>query len=81
MASAPPRRGLGQGLALLLRRAARRAPHGSLREIPIDQIPPNPRQPRARIDEERFAELVESVRRDGVVQPLLVRRRRRAAGS
>jgi ParB family chromosome partitioning protein len=47
--------------------------HGALREIPIQQITPNPRQPRARIDEERFAELVESVRRDGIVQPLLVR--------
>jgi ParB family chromosome partitioning protein len=44
-----------------------------LREIPIDQITPNPRQPRARIDEERFAELVDSVRREGVVQPILVR--------
>jgi ParB family transcriptional regulator, chromosome partitioning protein len=70
--SAPPRRGLGQGLALLLGEPQTRA-HGSLREIPIQQITPNPRQPRARIDEERFAELVESVRRDGIVQPLLVR--------
>ena len=72
MDSAPPRRGLGQGLALLLGEPHARA-HGSLREIPIDQITPNPRQPRARIDEERFAELVESVRREGVVQPILVR--------
>ena len=72
MDSAPPRRGLGQGLALLLGEPQAR-PHGSLREIPTDQITPNPRQPRARIDEERFAELVESVRRDGIVQPLLVR--------
>ncbi len=72
MDSAPPRRGLGQGLALLLGEQGTRA-HGSLREIPIQQITPNPRQPRARIDEERFAELVESVRRDGIVQPLLVR--------
>jgi ParB family chromosome partitioning protein len=70
--SAPPRRGLGQGLALLLGEPQGRE-HGSLREIPIQQITPNPRQPRARIDEERFAELVESVRRDGIVQPLLVR--------
>jgi ParB family chromosome partitioning protein len=70
--SAPPRRGLGQGLALLLGEPQTRA-HGSLREIPIQQITPNPRQPRARIDEERFAELVESVRHDGIVQPLLVR--------
>jgi ParB family chromosome partitioning protein len=70
--SAPPRRGLGQGLALLLGEPQGRT-HGSLREIPIEQITPNPRQPRARIDEERFAELVESVRRDGIVQPLLVR--------
>ena len=72
MDSAPPRRGLGQGLALLLGEPQAR-PHGSLREIPTEQISPNPRQPRARIDEERFAELVESVRRDGIVQPLLVR--------
>jgi ParB family chromosome partitioning protein len=70
--SAPPRRGLGQGLALLLGEPQAHA-RGSLREIPIEQITPNPRQPRARIDEERFAELVESVRRDGIVQPVLVR--------
>jgi ParB family chromosome partitioning protein len=70
--SAPPRRGLGQGLALLLGEPQART-HGSLREVPIDQITPNPRQPRARIDEERFAELVDSVRREGVVQPILVR--------
>jgi ParB family chromosome partitioning protein len=70
--SAPPRRGLGQGLALLLGEPQAR-PGGALREIPIQQITPNPRQPRARIDEERFAELVESVRHDGIVQPLLVR--------
>ena len=72
MDSAPPRRGLGQGLALLLGEPQTRA-QGSLREIPIEHITPNPRQPRARIDEERFAELVESVRRDGIVQPILVR--------
>ena len=72
MDSAPPRRGLGQGLALLLGEPQARA-HGALREIPIEQITPNPRQPRAHIDEERFAELVESVRRDGIVQPILVR--------
>jgi ParB family chromosome partitioning protein len=70
--SGPPRRGLGQGLALLLGEPQAR-PGGSLREIPIQQITPNPRQPRARMDEERFAELVESVRHDGIVQPLLVR--------
>ena len=72
MDSAPPRRGLGQGLALLLGEP-QAGSRGSLREIPIEQITPNPRQPRARIDEERFAELVESVRREGVVQPILVR--------
>jgi ParB family chromosome partitioning protein len=70
--SSPPRRGLGQGLALLLGEPQTRV-QGSLREIAIEQIIPNPRQPRARIDEERFAELVESVRRDGIVQPILVR--------
>ena len=68
----PPRRGLGQGLSILLG-DAQIAGDGRLREIPVARVSPNPRQPRSRMDEKEFGELVASVRRDGVLQPILVR--------
>jgi ParB family chromosome partitioning protein len=49
--------------------AARPAPI----EIDIDRLTPNPRQPRAHIDDERLEELTQSIRRNGVIQPILVR--------
>ncbi len=49
-----------------------------LAELPVDAIHPNPRQPRRRFDSEAGAGLAESVRSQGVVQPVLVRPR--AAG-
>ena len=68
------RKALGKGLSALLPEAeSRPAPSGSERELPIDQIEPNPRQPRTRIDPATLAELAESIRHNGVVQPILVR--------
>ena len=49
-----------------------------LAELPVDAIHPNPRQPRRRFDAEAGAGLAESIRSQGVVQPVLVRPR--AAG-
>jgi ParB family chromosome partitioning protein len=49
-----------------------------LLEVPIDAVHPNPKQPRRRFDGEAGTGLAESVRRQGVIQPLLVRPR--AAG-
>ncbi len=43
------------------------------REIPIDAISPNPRQPRVAFDEEALAELVLSIREVGLLQPVVVR--------
>jgi ParB family chromosome partitioning protein len=43
------------------------------REIPPDQIEPNPRQPRQVFDEEALAELVHSIREFGLMQPIVVR--------
>ena len=40
--------------------------------IPIEKIQPNPRQPRTNIDSEGIAELVNSIKDVGVIQPLLV---------
>ena len=68
-----PRRGLGRGLELLI---GGQQPVGvELLELPVDAIHPNPRQPRRRFEAEAASGLAESVRRQGVIQPLLVRPR------
>jgi ParB family chromosome partitioning protein len=51
---------------------------GELSDLPVDAIHPNPRQPRKRFDSDAQNGLAESVRAQGVVQPVLVRSR--AAG-
>ena len=70
-------RGLGRGLEVLLGGATAT----ELAELPVDAIHPNPRQPRRRFDSEAGAGLADSVRAQGVVQPVLVRPRRPAATS
>jgi ParB family chromosome partitioning protein len=67
---APNRRGLGRGLEVLLGGAASAA---DLAQIPVGSIRPNARQPRKRVDAEGVAELAESVRAQGVIQPIVVR--------
>ncbi len=42
--------------------------------IPIDEIDPNPLQPRRVFDQEKLAELAQSITENGIVQPLVVRR-------
>lgn len=42
-------------------------------QVPVDRIQPNPYQPRRKFDPDALAELVESVRQHGIVQPLLLR--------
>jgi len=70
--SSPQRRGLGRGLEVLI--GGQPVPT-ELLEIPVDAIHPNPRQPRRRFEPEAASGLAESVRRQGVIQPLLVRPR------
>jgi ParB family chromosome partitioning protein len=70
------RRGLGRGLEVLLGGAEAAGPE--LIALPVNVIHPNPRQPRRRFEREPAAGLAESVRAQGVIQPLLVRPR--AAG-
>jgi ParB family chromosome partitioning protein len=69
----PVRRGLGRGLEVLLGGAEASGPE--LIQLPVDVIHPNPRQPRRRFEEEPASELADSVRAQGVIQPLLVRPR------
>ena len=66
------RRGLGRGLDALLGEAQSAAE--SLTEIPIEQIEPNPRQPRKTFDVVALDELALSIKASGVIQPIVVRR-------
>ncbi|GIW72076.1 MAG: chromosome partitioning protein ParB [Planctomycetota bacterium] len=69
-------RRLGRGLDELLAEIERpRA--GQLVELVPEQIDPNPAQPRTRFDPEQLQELVDSIARHGILQPLVVRAGRR----
>jgi len=47
--------------------------HNSLQQISIDSISPNPYQPRMVWDQQELANLAESIRTNGVIQPIIVR--------
>lgn len=53
---------------------AQPAPGDVVQRIPLDQIVPSPLQPRKEFQPEQLAELMESIREHGIIQPLIVRR-------
>ena len=80
------RHGLGRGLGALLGRATTRgeseageqAAHRNeegIGDIPIDEIQPNPHQPRTRFEPASLTELATSIREHGVIQPVIVTER------
>ena len=72
MSSVPSeRRGLGRGLEVLLGGAGT----SDLAHVPIEQIHSNPRQPRKRFDHEATAGLADSIRAQGIIQPVVLRPR------
>jgi ParB family chromosome partitioning protein len=72
------RRALGRGLDALLATTARPGPtedggeESLLSEVSVDAIAPNPEQPRAAFDDQALAELAESIRIHGLLQPIVV---------
>lgn len=68
---------LGRGLAALLGDAAgagrNAAGAAGIRTIPIEHLSPSPFQPRGKIDLAALADLVDSIRARGILQPLLAR--------
>ncbi len=70
-------RGMGRGLSAILASTAPpvegEAPDAELREVAVDLITPNPRQPRHAFDEASLVALADSLRERGVLQPVLVR--------
>jgi ParB family transcriptional regulator, chromosome partitioning protein len=72
---APPR--LGRGLAALFgdmpSGGTEEAMTDEIRSLPIDLLEPNPFQPRMTFDEEMLKDLADSIRGQGILQPILVR--------
>ena len=76
------RKVLGRGLEALISSSSSTTalegrsvqPAGGVTELPIDDIGPNPFQPRTRFDDSGLRELADSIRSTGVLQPVLVRR-------
>ncbi|RKO65521.1 ParB/RepB/Spo0J family partition protein [Desulfofundulus salinus] len=66
------KRGLGRGLGALIP-VVQSEGEGALQEIRVDEVQPNPRQPRQAIDQEKIQELALSIQEHGVVQPIVVR--------
>ncbi|HEX9943987.1 MAG TPA: ParB/RepB/Spo0J family partition protein [Thermoanaerobaculia bacterium] len=67
----PKKRGLGRGLDALIEKAEER-PEEGVRTLPVAKLHPNRFQPRTRFDEPAIEELAESIRVQGIVQPLVV---------
>lgn len=64
---------LGKGLEALIPQLSADE-HDAITEIPIDELRPNPYQPRRVFDDASLAELANSIREHGVVQPIIVRK-------
>ena len=77
-ASAAKKRGLGRGLEALLgpkseAPALEAAPGDTLHSLPVDALTAGKYQPRKHWDEDKLAELAESIKAQGVIQPIVVR--------
>ncbi|OQY28217.1 MAG: hypothetical protein B6I38_09425, partial [Anaerolineaceae bacterium 4572_5.1] len=69
------RSGLGKGLDALIPGGELSPPassEGGVKQISLDAITPNPRQPRVHFDETELEELAASIREHGIIQPLIV---------
>ena len=77
--SAPKKRGLGRGLEALLGPKAAETPPPeaqpgeALRTLPVQQLQPGKYQPRMQMDAAKLTELAESIKAQGVIQPIVVR--------
>ena len=68
--SSAPRRGLGRGFEVLIGGA-----EPTLTELEVGEIHANPRQPRKRFEGEAVSGLAESIKMQGLIQPVVVRPR------
>lgn len=66
---------LGRGLSALLGEEKTKTTGEEFLELDLDLIEPNSEQPRTRFTEENLEELTQSIRTNGIVQPIIVRRK------
>ncbi|MCK4423585.1 MAG: ParB/RepB/Spo0J family partition protein [Candidatus Omnitrophica bacterium] len=69
------KRGLGKGLSALIPESSVNKEKAGALEIKITEIAPNQHQPRKEFHQERLNELIDSIRSQGVIQPVLVRKK------
>ena len=65
---------LGKGLSALIPDAPEPPPRSSPIEADVDRLSPNRFQPRLHVDDARLRELAESIKANGIIQPIVVRR-------
>src|ERR1039458_4307583 len=74
--SATPKRGLGRGFEALISQDFDKSllltADDRVEKLPLDQLQANPNQPRRHFDETTLAELAASIKRHGIIQPLVV---------
>ena len=66
------RSGLGKGLDALIPGGESAIPSSGIDQLPVNHIANNPKQPRTKFDAGELAELANSIREHGVIQPLVV---------
>ncbi|UNL60457.1 ParB/RepB/Spo0J family partition protein [Lactobacillus johnsonii] len=70
----PKKRGLGRGLEALFDESPQVQETEEITEISLDEIRPNPYQPRKTFDNKSLKELSESIKENGVFQPIIIRK-------
>ncbi|MDO8795138.1 MAG: ParB/RepB/Spo0J family partition protein [Vicinamibacterales bacterium] len=65
---------LGKGLSALIPDAQPLATETGIRELDIDLLSPNNAQPRGQMDDARLEDLARSIRSNGIIQPIIVRK-------
>lgn len=70
----PKKRGLGRGLEALFDESPQVHETEEITEISLDEIRPNPYQPRKTFDNKSLKELSESIKENGVFQPIIIRK-------
>ena len=83
--SKKPTRGLGRGLSSLMSDVnvpadTKQGQNSGERSLPVDQIYPNPDQPRRTFDDQAMNDLTASIAEKGIIQPLIVREKTTANG-
>ncbi|MEO0142536.1 MAG: ParB/RepB/Spo0J family partition protein [candidate division WOR-3 bacterium] len=68
------KRVLGRGIEALITKEEKSVLYEGFRLIPISEIKPNPYQPREKITEESIKDLVDSIKKRGIIEPVIVKR-------